>query len=935
MKKFIVILILIQVVTGFTNGFAIVRYVTPSGAGSKDGSSWANAYDNTQLQTAINEQDVDQVWVAAGTYKPTTGSDRTISFNMKNGVAIYGGFAGTETLLGQRNWTTNLTVLSGDIGIPDDRSDNTYSVVMTSGLDNSARLDGFSIKDGNSNTYGGGVYNDSSSPTYANLIISGNSADDNGGGGMYNFDQSSPVVSNCIFSSNTAAAGGGIMNQGNQCRPVVSNCIFVSNTATYYGGGIFNLGSVPTFTNTTVAGNSAYFGGGIDNSFATAVFNNSVIWGNNATAGKQIVSENYTYIALNYCCYPNGPNDNVLRIQGRIVSDSHCITIDPKFVNEAGNDYRLQGNSHCIDAGSNNFVASIVDVRGQARIQNTFVDMGAYEWTSGIDPDGGISWNGSVNTDWFNSLNWSSGIIPTAYDFVVIPNVAKKPVINDVSNTAVSKRMVVDAGSIVTIGSQGSLTVTDKLTNNAGITGLLIKSDISGTGSLKILGSVSGQATVQRWLAPDAWHLVSSPTSSQPIVDFMNENTDIATTTATAPFTFAMRDYNIAGTGWADAYFTDSKPVADLFGTGKGYVLLTKSPVTLPLVFKGDINSLPVNKATVKTGWNLIGNPFTSAISINSAAGIASGGTNFIDANPDALTGSYAAVYVWDETATPKEYQVVNHTYNEGAPFYAQVGQGFFVKSAVAGNLNFTSSMQAHQGTALFKAAKTPMSEIKLIAASSAGSVATVIKFIEGTTAGLDVGYDAGVFKADPSFSLYTKLVEDNGVDFQLQCLPNNQYGSLVIPVGLDSKAGGEIVFSVKTIQLDPNCKVILEDMLTNTFTDLSKGNYKALVVANTSVSNRFYLHTSDVISGVGNQKLPDAKLSAYAVRNVEIRVIGEVGNDAIATLYNGLGKVVLSKKLDEGNLNIIGLPNLSSGLYLLSIEDKGMTQTIKVLIRK
>ena len=130
--------------------------------------------------------------------------------------------------------------------------------------------------------------------------------------------------------------------------------------------------------------------------------------------------------------------------------------------------------------------------------------------------------------------------------------------------------------------------------------------------------------------------------------------------------------------------------------------------------------------------------------------------------------------------------------------------------------------MQAHQGTALFKAAKTPMSEIKLIAASSAGSVATVIKFIEGTTAGLDVGYDAGVFKADPSFSLYTKLVEDNGVDFQLQCLPNNQYGSLVIPVGLDSKAGGEIVFSVKTIQLDPNCKVILEDMLTNTFTDLS-----------------------------------------------------------------------------------------------------------------
>ena len=79
---------------------------------------------------------------------------------------------------------------------------------------------------------------------------------------------------------------------------------------------------------------------------------------------------------------------------------------------------------------------------------------------------------------------------------------------------------------------------------------------------------------------------------------------------------------------------------------------------------------------------------------------------------------------------------------------------------------------------------------------------------------------------------------------------------------------------------------------------------------------------------------LPE-KFTAYAVRNVEIWVIGEVGSDAVATLYNGLGKVVLTKKLGAGSLNIIGLPNLSSGVYLLNINDKGTTQTIKVMVRK
>ena len=188
--------------------------------------------------------------------------------------------------------------------------------------------------------------------------------------------------------------------------------------------------------------------------------------------------------------------------------------------------------------------------------------------------------------------------------------------------------------------------------------------------------------------------------------------------------------------------------------------------------------------------------------------------------------------------------------------------------------------------------------------------------------------------KADPSFAIYTKLVEPFDAEFQLQCLPTNQYDNLIIPVGIDFKAGGEIVFSVKTVQLEAGCKAILEDKLTNTFTDLSTGSYKAAVVANTAGTGRFYLHTGDIVSGLEDQVLP-GKLTAYTVGNIEIRVIGEVGDGAVATLYNGLGQVVLTKKLGAGTLNIIGLPNLSSGIYLLNINDKGVVQTIKVMVRK
>jgi len=223
-----------------------LRYATPGGTGACSG--WGG--DACSLQTALTgASSGDEIWVQAGTYKPTTISgDRNATFQLVSGVAVYGGFAGTESALNQRVPAATTTILSGDLNGDDEgftnNSENVFHVVT--GV-TGATLDGFTITAGNANgsqMYGGGMYNSSSSPTVTHIIFSDNSAAY--GGGMSN-DSSSPTLTDVTFSHNAANSGnsgGGMYN--NSSSPALTNVTFSNNSAGY-GGGLFNhSGGNPT-----------------------------------------------------------------------------------------------------------------------------------------------------------------------------------------------------------------------------------------------------------------------------------------------------------------------------------------------------------------------------------------------------------------------------------------------------------------------------------------------------------------------------------------------------------------------------------------------------------------------------------------------------------------------------------------------------------------
>lgn len=395
---------------GQSNATPAIRYVKPMATGTGTGANWTNASGNLQAMIDASAAN-DQVWVAAGMYKP--GTTRASSFTIKTSVQVYGGFAGTETALTQRPAITltnpGNSTLSGDIGTVGNAGDNSYHVVWFQQSTNITRLDGFVITGGNANgtgtdANGGGIYNNprsgnfsaSSQPVVAFCRVAGNTAADRGGGVFNPGGQTGGgriTIQNTVLTSNTATYGGAVCVEGLSGNSTVFtstvnliNCLFFGNRATQQGGGVYsdsgpNGGSNALFTNCTLSGNVAANGAHElhTTGFGSSTrFTNSIVWNPNGNAITGLIATPGPLSLYYSVLSPNisiGINDN---------STSYLLTNTSPFVDGATNNFRLACGSPGANAGdpaSLSFSPALpaTDLAGQARIQGGRVDRGAFE----------------------------------------------------------------------------------------------------------------------------------------------------------------------------------------------------------------------------------------------------------------------------------------------------------------------------------------------------------------------------------------------------------------------------------------------------------------------------------------------------------------------------------------------------------------------------
>lgn len=268
-----ILFVVIVAAAGLGRAAADVRYVDASAMGAADGSSWADAFVDLQAALAAALPG-DELWVAAGVYTPGPPGDALSSFQLREGVGLYGGFSGVETSRAQRDWAANETVLSGDVG-GDDTFDspggwpdnyrlhtaNSGHVVVGSGVGASAVLDGFTVTlgaygpagtpSGDPLLYGSGLYAVAGSPTISHCRFVRNLGAFGPGGAIYLRDAGA-TIADCEFEQNYVHLGsGGAIYLAGTSDVEISDCVFRANVVTGYngsegqGGAIENRSSLP------------------------------------------------------------------------------------------------------------------------------------------------------------------------------------------------------------------------------------------------------------------------------------------------------------------------------------------------------------------------------------------------------------------------------------------------------------------------------------------------------------------------------------------------------------------------------------------------------------------------------------------------------------------------------------------------------------------
>ena len=434
-----------------------------------------------------------------------------------------------------------------------------------------------------------------------------------------------------------------------------------------------------------------------------------------------------------------------------------------------------------------------------------------------------------------------------------------------------SQNMDIGTGSQLT--DRGDLTVTGNLVNDAGTSGLIIKSDANGTGSL-LHNSANVPASMEQYLTSERWHLVSSPMANSTIETYLN---------------IYLKQWNETDSTWT--YLT--QPITIPMNAAEGYSAWASDNLTgtVTVNYEGNLNngdyplSLAYTPSSNAAGWNLLGNPYPSAIDWN-----LDNSWNRTDVSGWAVVYDNATFKGWNPYLTGND-----RSYNGKTDGIIPATQGFWVR-ATSGSASLTipQSQRTHNSQPFYKnSEESGYMSLRLVASANGFTDEAVIIFMDGASNGFDGLYDLGkMYNVDEAPNISS---EAEGNEYSVNVLSPDfldEEESPVIPINFKLGVEKECVLSVTGIEsFDTSVPIYLEDLEEDLMINLREQNSYSFESTPSINSARFLLHFAEVMEVDENIEL---SVNIYS-HNSSIYIKLPEGTTGEAVVFDLLGKKVCS----------------------------------------